>query len=70
MANNLYNEFGPTPVGGQDIMSAINTLKQSVSDPNAMIQQLLNSGQVSQAQYNSAVQQAQAIQAMLNQNRR
>lgn len=67
MANPLYNEFGPVPQGmPQDFMSRLNTLKQSVSDPNAMIQQMLNSGRISQAQYDTAVKQAQQIQAMIN----
>lgn len=67
MANPLYNELGPVPQGmSQDFMTRLNTLKQSVSDPNAMIQQMLNSGRISQAQYDSAVKQAQQIQAMIN----
>lgn len=67
MANPLYNEFGPVPQGmSQDFMSRLNALKQSVSDPNAMIQQMLNSGRISQAQYDTAVKQAQQIQAMIN----
>ena len=71
MANPLYNEFGPVPQGmsqgiPQDFMSRLNTLKQSVSDPNAMIQQMLNSGRISQTQYDTAVKQAQQIQAMIN----
>ena len=34
-------------------------------DPNAQIQQMLNSGKVSQAQYNQAVQMAQQMRKML-----
>lgn len=34
-------------------------------DPRAQIQQMLNSGQISQAQYNQAVQMAQQLQQML-----
>lgn len=34
-------------------------------DPNQTIQQLLNSGKVSQAQYNNAVQQAQQLEKLL-----
>ena len=63
MANPLYNEMSPIP---NDFMTRLNTLKQSVSDPNAMIQQMLNSGRISQAQYDTAVKQAQQIQAMIN----
>lgn len=69
MANSLYNELGPVPnsmANGQDFMSRLNLLKSSVSDPNAMIQQMLNSGRISQAQYDSAVKLAQQIQAMIN----
>ena len=67
MANSLYNEFGPVQQGmPQDFMSRLKALKQSVPDPNAMIQQMLNSGRISQAQYDSAVKQAQQIQAMMN----
>ena len=36
-------------------------------DPRTQIQQMLNSGQVSQAQYNQAVQLAQQLQRMLPQ---
>jgi vancomycin permeability regulator SanA len=34
-------------------------------DPRQQVQQLLNSGKVSQAQYNQAVQMAQQLQRML-----
>lgn len=34
-------------------------------DPRAQIQQMLNSGQISQQQYNNAVQMAQQLQSML-----
>lgn len=34
-------------------------------DPQQQIQQLLNSGKISQEQYNQAVQQAKALQQML-----
>ncbi len=35
-------------------------------DPRQQIQQMLNSGQISQAQYNQAVQMAQQFQRVLN----
>lgn len=34
-------------------------------DPKAQIQQMLNSGRITQAQYNQAVQMAQQLQTML-----
>lgn len=40
-----------------------NTFK---GDPRAQIQQMLNSGQISQTQYNQAVQMAQQFQRVLN----
>ena len=73
MANSLYNEMNPIPNGmanGQDFMSCLNMLKLSISNPNAMIQQMLNSGRVTQEQYNLAGQLAQQIQQMLHQNGR
>ena len=39
-------------------------------DPRQQIQMMINSGQISQEQYNQAVQQAQQFQAMLNNTRR
>lgn len=47
------------------LMQQINQLKQQYSNPNDAIQQLLNSGKVSQEQYNRAVQQAQELQKNL-----
>ena len=52
--------FNPT-----EFMNSLNQLKARGGDPNQMIQQMLNSGRVSQDQYNMAVQRAQQIQGML-----
>jgi hypothetical protein len=46
-------------------MQQLNDLKSRGGDPNQMIQQMLNSGRVSQSQYNDAVRMAQQIQGML-----
>lgn len=43
----------------QFIRQAGFNIPQNLSDPNAIIQHLMNSGQVSQAQYNQARQMAQ-----------
>lgn len=48
-----------------EFMGRLNQLKAQGGDPNQMIQQMLNSGRVSQNQYNMAVQRAQQIQRML-----
>ena len=45
-------------------MQALNKLKSQGGDPNQMIQEMLNSGRITQEQYNSAVQRAQQIQQM------
>lgn len=46
-------------------MQQLNQLKSKGGDPNQMIQQMMNSGRVSQAQYDEAVKKAQQIQQML-----
>lgn len=47
----------------QQFMQFRNTFK---GNPQEQVQQLLNSGKVSQAQYDAAVKQAQQFQQMLN----
>lgn len=51
-------------------MQQLNQLKSQGGDPNQMIQQLMNSGKVTQAQYDSAVKRAQQIQQMFTPNGR
>ena len=48
-----------------EFMRQLNQLKAQGGDPNQMIQQMLNSGRVSQSQYDNAVRMAQQIQTML-----
>lgn len=55
MNPNMMNNF----------MQRLNYLKQNFKgDPNQKIQELLNSGKVTQEQYNQAVQQANQIKKM------
>ena len=64
MASDLFEQMG----GGfnpTNFMSQLNQLKSKGGDPNQMIQELLNSGKVSQDQLNSAVGKAQQIMQML-----
>lgn len=72
MANSLFNTFGgnsrlPGPFGNmQDMMGKLNQFKQSLQgDPKQQVQQLLNSGKMSQTQYNQLSQMATQIQKML-----
>lgn len=63
--NPLFNMFGNS--GNNAFMQRLNQLKATFSgDPQQAVQQMLNSGKISQAQYDAAVKQAQQIQKMFN----
>lgn len=68
MANPLFQQMGgqtQMPGMGQ-LMQRFNQFRQSLQgDPRQQVQQMLNSGQVTQDQYNRAVQMAQQLQKML-----
>lgn len=58
--NPLFTQM--TNQNGNQFLNRLNELKRSFNgDPNQYIQQLLNSGKVSQQQYNNAVQMANQI---------
>lgn len=71
MANPLYESMmqkqqNNGPFGFiNNLRTQIQQLKSTGIDPNQKIQEMLNSGQVSQEQYNSAVQKAQQLQQLL-----
>ena len=52
-------------INPMQFMQQLNNLKSRGGDPNQMIQQMMNSGRVTQAQYDNAVKMAQQIQQML-----
>ncbi len=55
------------PLYGMNMLQRFNQFRNSFrGDPQQQVQQLLNSGRISQAQYDAAVKQAKAFQAMLN----
>lgn len=59
MMNNIPN-------GNANILQRFQQFKQSFNgNPQQMVQQMLQSGRISQAQYNSAVQMAQQLQGLL-----
>ena len=64
MANPLYEQM----MGGnknKNFLQRFNQFRQNFSgNPQQQIQQMLNSGQITQEQYNRAVQQAQNIMRM------
>lgn len=64
MSNPLFNLMGGNQMQNpmlQQLMQFRNSFK---GDPRAQVQQLLNSGKVSQQQYDQAVQMANQIQKM------
>lgn len=64
MINPLYQSMMGNNAG--NITQAIERLKkQYPGNPNDYIQQLLNTGRISQGEYNAAVQKARQIQQML-----
>lgn len=68
MANPLYQSMQQSQQnnGIFGMLEKIKQLKASGMDPNQQIQQLLNSGQVSQEQYNQAVAKAQQLRKIFN----
>lgn len=63
MPSDLFNSLGGFDQSG--LIKSLNELKSQVSDPNKVIQQMLNSGRITQAQYNAAVNRANQIMRML-----
>ena len=68
MNNPLYQQMGAmTPNNGMaQIMQQFQQFRQKYSgDPRKAIQQMLDSGRITQAQYNNAVQTAQQLIGIL-----
>ena len=62
MSNPLFNQFNSQ----NNIVQQFNQFKSNFrGDPKAQIQQMLNSGRISQDQYNQAVQKANMLKNML-----
>ena len=53
-------------INPMQFMQQLNQLKSRGGDPNQMIQEMLNSGRATQAQYDAAVKRAQQIQQMFS----
>ena len=68
MPNPIYQQIGNAqPNNGlSQIMQRFQQFKQTFSgDPRQQVQSMLNSGRISQRQYNNAVQMANQLQRML-----
>lgn len=67
MNSSLFNALNGAQKGPMNIVQQFMQFKKNFKgNPQQQIQQMLNSGKVSQAQYNAAVQKAQMLQKMLN----
>ena len=63
MSNQLFNQYGQQNMN--PLIQKFNEFKKTFSgNPQEQIQQMLNSGKISQAQYNQAVQRANAIRSL------
>ena len=72
MGNPLFNMFGPGPQNGgplgnlMGLMSQFNNFKAAFQgDPQKKVQELLNSGQMTQAQFEQLSQLAKQFQGMM-----
>lgn len=65
--NPLFQMMGNSNLGNMaNLVSQFQQFKNSFrGDPRQQVQQLLNSGKITQADYDRAVQQANALQKML-----
>lgn len=68
MNNPLMGGMPQMPMGNmQQLIQQFNQFRQSFQgDPRQQVQQLLNSGRISQQAYNNAYQQAQQLQRIIN----
>lgn len=66
MSNPLFDQFGHNQYDSMNnLVNQFNRFRQQFNgDPRQQIQQMLNSGQITQEQYNRAVQRAKALQNM------
>lgn len=72
MGNPLFNMFGPNPQNGgpfgnlMGLMNQFNNFRNSFQgDPEQKVKELLNSGQMTQAQFDQLSQMAQQFQHMM-----
>lgn len=66
MSNPLYQQMQPQNSMNQFVQRFEQFRRTFSGNPQQQVQQLLNSGRVSQEQYNRAFQMAQQFQKMLN----
>ena len=59
--NPLFNQFGNNASFINQLKNQAMQLKQSIPNPKAEVERLLNSGQMSQEQFNQLMQQAKNL---------
>ena len=66
MSSPLYESLGNSQNNQPNILQQFKQFKENFSgDPKQKVQELLNSGKVSQAQYNRAIQLANQLQKLI-----
>ena len=66
MSNPLYDSMNQNQPTANNLIQRFNQFRQNFhGDPRQQVQQLLNSGKVTQQQYNEAMQKARMLQNML-----
>ena len=66
MKNPIYEQYRETPNNVTNIMNQFQQFRNNFrGDPKQQVQQLLNSGKISQEQYNRAVQMANQFMKMM-----
>lgn len=67
MPSSLYNQFGNKPTNGfQNFMQQFHQFRKTFSgDPRQQVQEMLNSGRMSQDQFNQAANMANQIMKMI-----
>lgn len=64
--NPLFQQMNPMPQNNNVMQRFMQFRRQFQGDPREQVQQLLNSGKVTQQQYDAAVQMANQFRSMLN----
>lgn len=60
--NNLFNQFQTFMQNPMSFISKLNIPQQYMNNPNDVIQYLMNTGRLSQEQYNQAVSKAKELE--------
>lgn len=69
MGNPLFNQFGRQAANPySQLMADARRLRQTLSNPRAEVERLLNSGAMSQSDFNRLAPMAQQISAMMQKN--